>query len=344
MLFKTSFKDDITDLYPLYISSDLANLPRLDQLLKQFDKEIIDVGFLTDDLEHGTDIIAKKSVDTINLLKIVTFNYSKLKEKYDAKMAEVELTEKYISDFRNKLNKLKSDIHSIITKLGQHNNQLRQIKTKIQKYEIKSKEISKQYSNYLEKVLVMKNKILPQYEKSIEILTKSFETKKKLYNNKVSELTKNNKEIEIMDISLEILKNKLNQIISIKGGGLLAKNVIKHFGGNKLKEPIKMKLDMMLRLNNKKKILNTESNELFKQFDDDEIIYFFKNIKVNDKFITYSDSIKLRALLKLLILAKLKLINDKIHLVQISNILDINIKKNQKIDDLKQTLEKRINI
>jgi pre-mRNA-splicing factor ATP-dependent RNA helicase DHX15/PRP43 len=342
--FKTSLKDDVTDLYPLHISPDLANLPRLDQLLKQFDKEIIDVGFLTDDLEHGTDIIAKKSTDTINLLKIVTYNYSNLKEKYDAKMTEIELKEKSISDFRNNLNKLKSDIRSIIEKLEQHNNQLNQIKTKIQNYEIKSKQISKQYTNYLEKVLIMKNKILPQYEKSIKLLTKSFETEKNLYNKKVAELNNDNKEIEIMDISLEVLKNKLNQIILIKGGGLLTKNVIKHFGGNKLKEPIKMKLDIILRLNNKKKILNTEPNKLFEQFNDDEIIYFFKNIKVNDKFITYSDSVKLRALLKLLILAKLKLINDKVHLVQISNILDIDIKKNIKIDDLKQTLEKRINI
>ena len=113
--FTTSLKDDVTDLYPLHISANLANLPRLDQLLKQFDKEIIDVGFLTDDLEHGTDIIAKKSADTINLLKIVTYNYSNLKEKYDTKMAEIELKENSISDFRNNLNKLKSDIHFIIT-------------------------------------------------------------------------------------------------------------------------------------------------------------------------------------------------------------------------------------
>ncbi|SVC68563.1 uncharacterized protein METZ01_LOCUS321417, partial [marine metagenome] len=148
----------------------------------------------------------------------------------------------------------------------------------------------------------------------------------------------------IMDISLEILKNKLDQIILIKGGGLLSKNVIKHFGGKNLKEPIKMKLDIILRSNNKKKILNTKPEKLFEQFDDDEIIYFFKNIKVNDKFITYSDSIKLFALLKLLMLSKLKLINDKAHLIQISNILDIRIKKNMKIDDLKQIIEKRINI
>jgi len=342
--FKTSLKDDITDLYPLHISSDLANLPRLDQLLKQFDKEIIDVGFLTDDLEHGTDIIAKKSADTINLLKIVTYNYSKLKEKYDTKMAEVELKEKSMSDFRDKLHKLKSNIHLIITKIEQHNNHLNKIKTKIQNYEIKSKKINNQYTNYLKKVLIMRDEILPQYKKSIQNLTKSFEEEKNLYNKKLDELTKNNKEIEIMSISLEILKNKLNQILLIKGGGLLSKNVIKHFGGNTLKEPIKMKLDIILRLNNKNKILNTEPNKLFEQFDDDEIIYFFKNIKVNEKFITYSDSIKLRALLKLLILAKLKLINDKVHLVQISNIFNINIKKNMEIDDLKQILEKRINI
>lgn len=43
-------------------------------------------------------------------------------------------------------------------------------------------------------------------------------------------------------------------------------------------------------------------------------------------------------------LSKLKLINDKAHLIQISNILDIRIKKNMKIDDLKQIIEKRINI
>jgi len=342
--FTTSLKDDVTDLYPLHISANLANLPRLDQLLKQFDKEIIDVGFLTDDLEHGTDIIAKKSADTINLLKIVTYNYSNLKEKYDTKMAEIELKEKSISDFRNNLNKLKSDIHLIITKIEQHNKHLNKIKTKIKNFEKKSQQTSKQYTNYLEKVLVMRDEILPQYEKSIQNLTKSFESKKQLYNKKMNELTKNNNEIEIMDISLEILKNKLNQIILIKGGGLLSKNVIKYFGGKNLKEPIKMKLDIILQSNNKKKILNTKPEKLFEQFDDDEIIYFFKNIKVNDKFITYLDSIKLFALLKLLMLAKLKLINDKAHLIQISNILDIRIKKNMKIDDLKQIIEKRINI
>ena len=341
--FKTSLKNDITDLYPLYISPDLANLPRLDQLLKQFDKEIIDVGFLTDDLENGTNIIAKKSTDTINLLKIVTYNYSKLKEKYDTKMTEIELKEKYMSKFRDRLYKLKSDIHSIITKIQNHNNHLNKIKTKIQNYEIKSKKINNQYTNYLNKVLVMRDEILPQYEESIQNLTKTFEEEKNTYITKQKELTKNNKEIEIMEISLKILKNKLNQIILIKGGGLLSKNIIKHFGGNKLKEPIKMKLDIILQLQ-KKQILKTEPIELFEQFDDDEIIYFFKKIKVNEKFITYSDSVKLRALLKLLLLTKLNLIDEKIHLIQISNILNVKIKKNTKIDDLKQILEKRINI
>jgi len=341
--FKTSLKDDITDLYPLYISPDLANLPRLDQLLKQFDKEIIDVGFLTDDLEHGTDIIAKKSSDTINLLKILTYNYSKLKTKYDNKIMEIEIKEKSISDFRNHLNKLKNDIRLIIDTLSKHNNQLNNMKIKIKNYEKMFNTNSDNYTYYLNKVSSMKNEILPQYEISVTNLEKSFQMKKNLYQTKLKELYIDKKKISIIEISLEILKNKLNQIILIKGGGLLTTNIITHFGGDKLKNPLQIKLNLILNSKKKKYLLFTDADKLFKNFNNDEIIVILKQIKVTEKYISYTNRQKLLSMLKLLILTKFGLINKKIHLLNIANILDIDLKNIANITDLKQVLQNRIN-
>ena len=108
-----SYKEDLNDFYPLYISPDLAELPRIIQLLKQFNTDLRDLDKLNDDMDYGIDFISQKATDTINLIKIISYNYSKLKEKYDTKLQEIEEKRQRVDEFREQLDNLKGQMRNI---------------------------------------------------------------------------------------------------------------------------------------------------------------------------------------------------------------------------------------
>ena len=322
-----SYKEDLNDFYPLYISPDLAELPRIIQLLKQFNTDLRDLDKLNDDMDYGIDFISQKATDTINLIKIISYNYSKLKEKYDTKLQEIEEKRQRVDEFREQLDNLKGQMRNITDQIKKHEDSAQNIKKKLRIFKQKVKENDKKYKQYLDGVQKLETEILPKHRQTIKKLETKINKMTEIYLVKEKELGDNNIELELLSTSLSIVKKKLEQMILMQGGGFVINNIINHFGG-KLDNILKKKLDLILKSFSINKVIKKRGNVLFKQFSNDEILSLLQYTNVSNKYLKTID-IKnrktLEELFKLLILCKLGKIYKREHLNYISEILDLKI-------------------
>ena len=329
--------------WPLYISPDLAVLPRLSQLLRQFNRDAADIGTLNDDLIFGTDVIVHKASDTINLIKIITGSYDQLLKKYNEKLQEVEQKEKAVEKLKESLFSFQGQIHMIIAKLKKNIQQTKMLQLKLDTLEQKNKDDEHEHSEFLISVMKFKQIILPKSEKMIQNLEKKFNIKKEQFQQKVDELNDRNKEVEIVKDSLNIMKSKLKQIVLIKGGGLVAENITTQYGGSSIIKPLKIKLHTTLKSLSNQKIIFTKNNILFKDYDNDEISSILKHNGVQNKYIFHNNNKKLTSLLKILVLTKLQKINDRKRLNNLVDILNLKINSNKlSINKLKDILSQKI--
>jgi len=326
--------------WPLYISPDLTILPRLSQLLRQFNRDTTDIGTLQDDLIFGTEIISSKASDTINLIKIVTGSYETLLKKYNEKLEEVETKEKAIDSLRENLESLKGQVITIIPKLQENKVSMRDMQLKLNTLEEKNKDETYAHTQLLKSIINLDKVILPKTENTIERLNVQFNKKKDEYLKTTAELEKKQEEVQIVEDALKMMKAKLNNIMLIKGGGMIVENITHQLGGS-IRKPLKMKIRAVLKPLSNNKIVFTSNEKLFKNFDNQEIItlLYYNNIK--KQYITTDDREQLTALLKLLILAKLEKINNKDQLIDFGNRIKY-IKLKGSIEDMKKILSNKI--
>ena len=329
--------------WPLYISPDLAALPRLSQLLRQFNRDAADVGTLNDDLIFGTDMISHKASDTINLIKIVTGSYEQLLKKYNEKLEEVEQKEKAVNKLKDKLFEFKGQINIIITKLRQNSKQIRVMQLKLNTLDQKNKDDAHKHSKFLKSVINLEKVILPKTIEKMELIEKTFEKKKVEFENKVNELERKNEETQIVEDALNMMKTKLEQIVLIKGGGLVANNVVNQYGGL-FTNPLKIKTRSILKPLSNNKIIFKSNEQLIKKFDNEEIVHILNYNKVDKSYIINNDRNHLTSIFKLLILAKLNKINGKSNLKRIADILNMKNIHNLSEDKLKDKISKKIKL
>ena len=328
--------------WPLYISPDLLALPRLSQLLRQFNRDAADVGTLNDDLIFGTEIISQKASDTINLIKIITGSYEKLLDKYNKKLEEVESKEKAVDKLHVSLYEIKGQFRIINSKLDQNRDKIRNMQLKLNTLDMKNKDDTHTHSKFLKSVINLEKIILPKSELSIKNLTIELGKETTKYEEKKNELIQKQEEVQIVEDALNMMKTKLQNIISIKGGGIIAENVVNQLGGFNLKKLLKTKMRTILKPLSNNKIIFTPNEELFKKFDNEEIINLLKYNKVNENYIHKNDRKKLTSLLKILVLTKLQKINNKKRLIDLAKIINYKNIENQSGGNIKERLSKII--
>ena len=329
--------------WPLYISPDLAALPRLSQLLRQFNRDAADVGTLNDDLIFGTDMIVHKASDTINLIKIVTGSYEQLLNKYDEKLEEIEQKEKAVNKLKDKLGEFKGQIGIIISKLNQNSKQIRTMQLKLDTLDQKNKDDAHKHSKFLKSVITLEKVILPNTIKKMKLIEVNFEKKKVEFQQKLDELERKNEETQIVEDALNMMKTKLEQIVLIKGGGLVVNNVVNQYGGL-LKNPLQIKTRAILKPLSNNKIIFKTNQQLFEKFDNEEIIHILNYNKLDKNYIKQNNRNHLTSVFKLLILAKINKIDDKQNLKRIANMLNMKNIHNLSYDKLKEKISKKIKL
>ena len=211
---------------------------------------------------------------------------------------------------------------------------------KLNTLEEKNKDETYSHTQLLKSIINLDKVILPKTENTIERLNVQFNKKKDEYLKTTAELEKKQEEVQIVEDALKMMKSKLNNIMSIKGGATIVENITHQLGGS-IRKPLKMKIRAVLKPLSNNKIVFTSNEKLFKNFDNQEIItlLYYNNIK--KQYIHTDDREQLTALLKLLILVKLEKINNKDQLIDFGNRIKY-IKLKGSIEDMKKILSNKI--
>ena len=207
----------------------------------------------------------------------------------------------------------------------------------------KNKDDAHKHSKFLKSVITLEKVILPNTIKKMKLIEVNFEKKKVEFQQKLDELERKNEETQIVEDALNMMKTKLEQIVLIKGGGLVVNNVVNQYGGL-LKNPLQIKTRAILKPLSNNKIIFKTNQQLFEKFDNEEIIHILNYNKLDKNYIKQNNRNHLTSVFKLLILAKINKIDDKQNLKRIANMLNMKNIHNLSYDKLKEKISKKIKL